>query len=764
MRFRNRLLILVIAILVPSFISAALAVAYVYVEQQKDQERTIGETGRAFALLIDNEMRHQEGILRTLAASPALAAGHFGEFYEHARSAANAVDAVAVLYDLDGKALLNTRRPLGVALEGRDPSNLPTLMQRFGSTRTLVSDVFYAPPVQRYDFMMQVPVVVDGKPRYLLVLGMHVGILQQLLERQDFPQAWTATVFDRNGRIAARSSDPKHYVGTLLREKTRQRAAATDDNIVFPSHTLEGVPVRAQVTTVPNSGWKVLIAIPSAEIRRVPLQAAALLAGMMAVLLVLALAAGRWFANRATAPIEYLGRCADRLASGEEIPYQPHGLEEIDTVAWRMVEASKQIRRSKRDLEHRVNDAILATEQAQSALLRGQKLESLGRLTAGIAHEFNNLLQTLTTALQLAGMQAKEASVQRLIDTCKRTVGRATTLTGQLGSFGRVQEGRLVTVDSSAQLGSALQLIRGAVSDKVVIETDFDSQLWPVTVEPLQFDLALLNLAINARDAIGGSGALRIAARNDTLAHPPEGLAPGDYLHLSVSDEGAGMSAQVLARALDPFYTTKSPGQGTGLGLPQAYAFATQARGMLTLHSTPGKGTRVHIYLPRAAQPLPAPSLAGGLEARQAPPPYIGAETAIDVEPDVATEADSAGRPPAGTSVLFVEDDVLVREAVVEALGAAGFAVRVAVNGDEALAQLERGLSVDIVFSDIVMPGSVSGIDLASAVRARWPALPVVLATGYTDRKLTVPGVKILAKPYDVEQLIGLLGRLSGRR
>ena len=764
MRFRNRLLILVIAILVPSFISAALAVAYVYVEQQKDQERTIGETGRAFALLIDNEMRHQEGILRTLAASPALAAGHFGEFYEHARSAANAVDAVAVLYDLDGKALLNTRRPLGVALEGRDPSNLPTLMQRFGSTRTLVSDVFYAPPVQRYDFMMQVPVVVDGKPRYLLVLGMHVGILQQLLERQDFPQAWTATVFDRNGRIAARSSDPKHYVGTLLREKTRQRAAATDDNIVFPSHTLEGVPVRAQLTTVPNSGWKVLIAIPSAEIRRVPLQAAALLAGMMAVLLVLALAAGRWFANRATAPIEYLGRCADRLASGEEIPYQPHGLEEIDTVAWRMVEASKQIRRSKRDLEHRVNDAILATEQAQSALLRGQKLESLGRLTAGIAHEFNNLLQTLTTALQLAGMQAKEASVQRLIDTCKRTVGRATTLTGQLGSFGRVQEGRLVTVDSSAQLGSALQLIRGAVSDKVVIETDFDSQLWPVTVEPLQFDLALLNLAINARDAIGGSGALRIAARNDTLAHPPEGLAPGDYLHLSVSDEGAGMSAQVLARALDPFYTTKSPGQGTWLGLPQAYAFATQARGMLTLHSTPGKGTRVHIYLPRAAQPLPAPSLAGGLEARQAPPPYIGAETAIDVEPDVATEADSAGRPPAGTSVLFVEDDVLVREAVVEALGAAGFAVRVAVNGDEALAQLERGLSVDIVFSDIVMPGSVSGIDLASAVRARWPALPVVLATGYTDRKLTVPGVKILAKPYDVEQLIGLLGRLSGRR
>jgi len=755
MRFRNRLLILVVAILVPSFIGAALAVAYVYVEQQKDQERGIAETGRAFALLIDNEMRHQEGILRTLAASPALAAGDFGEFYQHARRAADAVDAVAVLYDLDGRAILNTRRPLGLALEGRDPSNLPALMQRHGAARTLVSDVFYAPPVQRYDFMMQVPVLVDGKPRYLLVLGMHVGILQQLLERQQFPPAWIATVFDRNGRIAARSSDPKHYVGTLLREKTRKLAASTDQDLVFPSHTLTGVPVRAQVTTVPNSGWKVLIAIPSAEIRRVPLEAAALLAGMMAVLLVLAIAAGRWFASRAVAPIEYLGRCADRLADGEEIPYRPHGLEEIDTVAWRMVEASKQIRRSKRDLEHRVNEAILATEQAQGALLRGQKLESLGRLTAGIAHEFNNLLQTLTTALQLAAMQAKEPNLQRLIDTCKRTVTRATTLTGQLGSFGRVQEGRLVTVDAAVQLDSALQLIHPAMAESTAIETDFAPGLWPVRVEPLQFDLALLNLAINARDAMGGGGKLVISARNVTLEQPPGGLPPGDYLQLSVQDTGAGMTPEVLARALDPFFTTKSPGQGTGLGLPQAYAFASQAQGTLVLHSTPGKGTLVHIYLPRADEAgLATPPAA-------APAGPVHGVAAPDV---IAPPAHPPASPAAGASVLFVEDDVLVREAVVEALAAAGFAVHVAVNGESALAQLERGLAVDIIFSDIVMPGSVSGIDLAGAVRERWPALPVVLATGYTERRVSIPGVKILAKPYDVEQVVGLLGRLSGRR
>ncbi|MFC3458818.1 hybrid sensor histidine kinase/response regulator [Massilia haematophila] len=789
MRFRNRLLILVVTLLVPSFIGAALAVAYVYEEQQKDQERNIAETGRAFALLIDNEMRHHEGILRTLAASPALASGDHAEFHEHARRAAEGVDAVAVLYGLDGKSLLNTNRPLGMPLSGRDPSNLPALMQRLGGEQTLISDLFFLPRLQRYDFMMQVPVVVDGKTRYHLVLGIHVGILQRLVQRQQFPATWSVNVTDRNGRIAARSRDPGHYVGMLLREQTRRHLAATTRNFFFDSKTLEGVPVRTLASTVPNSQWRVLISIPNAEVRRVPLEAAALLAAMMALLLVLAVAVGRWFARRAVAPVEYLGRCADRLADGEEIPYRPYGLEEVDTVAWRMVEASKQIRRSKRELEHRVNEAILATEQAQGALLRGQKLESLGRLTAGIAHEFNNLLQTLTTALQLAAMQAREPNLQRLIETCRRTVARATTLTGQLGSFGRVQEGRLVTVDANAQLASALNLIRGAVGDKVRIETAFEAGLWPVTVEPLQFDLALLNLAINARDAMPAGGTLRIAARKAEQASPP-GLAPGDYVHLTVSDEGAGMTQEVLARALDPFFTTKPTGQGTGLGLAQAYAFATQAQGTLTLHSTPGKGTRVHIYLPRADESAAddaAPAAAHGAvrpaetsgvpAAAPGAAPGTDADTASATAPATVSDAmtpapplavpDSApdgAAPGAGATVLFVEDDALVREAVVEGLRAAGFTVRVAVNGEEARALLERGAAVDIVFSDIVMPGSISGIDLAALVRERWPALPVVLATGYTERRVSIPDVKILAKPYDLEQVIGLLGRLTGRR
>ena len=732
MRFRNRLLILVVAILVPSFIGAALAVAYVYTEQQKDQERGIAETGRAFALLVDNEMRHQEGILRTLAASPALAQGDLGEFYDHARRAADSMHAVVALYDASGKLVLHTLRPPGQPLVGRDPSNLPALMKRYGAERTLVSDIFYSAPLKRFDFTMQVPVREDGQLRYHLVLGLHVGILQRLLDRQKFPAVWIASVVDRNGRVAARSREPGTYVGTLLRDGTRKRIADLEGNLVFTSRTLEGIPVRAIVNGVPDIGWKVLISLPTAEIRRVPLKAAALLGAIMTVLLVLALAGGRWFARRAVAPVEYLGRCAERLGSGEEIAYRAHGLAEVDNVAWRMAEASKQIRRSKRELELRVREAIHATEQAQGALLRSQRLESLGRLTAGIAHEFNNLLQTLTTALQLAGMTAKEPRLQGLIDTCKRTVARATTLTGQLGSFGRVQEGRLLTVDTPTQLESALQLIRGGVGDAVTIETAFAPGLWPVTVEPLQFDLALLNLAINARDAMPGGGVLRIAAANAALGSGPQGLAAGDYLHLTVADAGRGMAPEVLAQALDPFFTTKAPGEGTGLGLPQAYAFAAQARGLLVLDSAPGEGTRVHIYLPRArVAPVPAP------------------------EPQ-----SKAALTRASGKLLFVEDDALVREAVADGLRQSGFDVELAVNGEEALARLDGGARFDIVFSDVVMPGNVSGIDLAGVVQRRWPGLPVLLATGYTERRVALPGVQILAKPYDIEQLVRVLAGL----
>ncbi|MEW6763924.1 MAG: ATP-binding protein [Pseudomonadota bacterium] len=730
MRIRSRLLILVLAILVPSFLAAALAVSYVYREEQKSQMQSVSESARAFALMVDNELQARTAVLHTLATSPALQHGELREFYEHARRMAPGWDTVIVLADLDGRQLLNTRKPFGAALPQRRSSNVGALMRAGGPAGIYVSDLFMAPIGKVPDYTVQVPVVIDGAVRYHLLLGVHVATLQKLVERQQFRGNWTATIIDRQGVVLARSRHPERFVGKPVRAYSRNLLAAAREG-VYDSRTLEGTDVRAFFSTVPMSDWKVLVSIPVSEIRRVPLEAAAMLALLMATLLAAGVLAARRLAGRAIVPIEYLGRSADLLGQGKEPDYRPQGIVEIDSVAQRMLEAGRQVRQSQQELQQRVAEAVAQAERAQGALLKAQKLESLGRLTGGIAHEFNNLLQTLSTALQLAELTTTQEKIRGLVQTCRKTVQRATALTGQLGAFGRIQEARQETVDAGVQLASALQLLRGALREDIRLEVDCEEALWPVTVEPLQFDLALLNLAVNARDAMPRGGLLRIEARN--MHTPPQPLAPGDWVRLRVADEGCGMAPEVLAHALDPFFTTKGQGQGSGLGLAQAYAFATQSQGLLVLDSAPGAGTRVDIWLPRARQPV-----SGSAAAPAALP-----------------------APSTRGTVLFVEDDPLVREAVGQALRECGFAVLAAEDGERAVALLEGGARPAVVFSDIVMPGAVSGIDLATVVRQRFPRLPVVLATGYTERQVALPGVQVLAKPYPIEKLVALLAHAA---
>ena len=730
MRIRSRLQILVASLLVPAFIAAALAVTYVYREEQKSQIENVADATRAFSLLVDAELQRRAAILHSLSNAAALHAGNIPTFYDFARRVAPGDDTVIILTDLEGRQLFNTRRPLGTDLPQRRSSNVGELLRREGAGKALVSDLFIAPLGKRPDYAIQVPVRIDGDIRYFLMMGINAATLQPLVERNNFRSEWIVSLVDRQGALLARSRDPQRFVGKLASPEVVQRLNASSNGMA-ESRTLDGIDVRSFFDTVPSSNWKVLVSIPLSDIQRVPLQAAALLGAMMAALLAAGLLAAHKLARRAIGPIEYLGRSADALAQGKELDYAPQGLAEIDNVAARMAEAGRQIRHAQQELEQRVAEAVAAAERAQGALLKSQKLEALGRLTGGIAHEFNNLLQTLNTALQLAELRNRDEKVQGLLQTCKRTVQRATALTGQLGSFGRIQEARQEIVDACQQLRSACQLVSGALRPDISLQVDCDEPAWPVKVEPLQFDLALLNLAVNARDAMPHGGLLRIEARNVTLAAPSGSLAPGDYVRVTVSDSGTGMAPDVLARAIDPFYTTKGQGQGTGLGLPQAYAFALQSQGILLLDSEAGKGTRVDIWLPRAQQP-----------AQQSPQPPAPA---------------GAPLPRGRGSVLFVEDDPLVREAVAHALEEAGFEVLVAHDGEQAVALLDGGARPAVVFSDIVMPGSVSGIDLAAIVRRRDPALPVVLATGYTEHQPAIPGVQVLAKPYPIERLVTLL-------
>jgi signal transduction histidine kinase/CheY-like chemotaxis protein len=706
----------------------------VYREEQKSQEKALSGAARTFALLVDNELHAREAVLRTLAKSPDLAKGDWQGFYAYAKKMAPTPESTIILLLPNGEQLLNTRLPFGSPLPKRSASNRQDLTQKYGADKTIVSDVFISSIGKRHDFTIQVPVHIgDGAPSFL-VMGINAFEMNKLMAAQRFPEQWVGTVVDRQGQVVARSRDPDQYTGKVIRDYSRRILASTAEG-TYPSVTLEGIPVKAFFSHIPIADWKVLISIPEAEIQRGAIRAATFLAGILFILLIFAIAAARWVAQWVITPIEDLGKAAERLGRGQEVTYVSRGLQEADLVGHTIVEASRRIQRSTAELRQRVDDAVSATRRAERALLQSQKLEALGRLTGGIAHEFNNLLQTLATSLQLAGMTTREPRTQALVQTSQKAVERAGALTRQLSVFGRVQDARLETVDMKNQITGFLQLIEGALPGNIGLDIDFADDLWPVTLDALQLELALLNIALNARDAMPSGGVLRLEVGNTALREPAHGLPAGEYVHLRMTDNGSGMTAEALSKALDPFFTTKAVGKGSGMGLTQAYGFATQANGTLVLKSAEGEGTSVEIYLPRATGPAVASSAPGPVDPMR-----------------VLTD-----RTASRATVLFVEDDALVREAVVPALQAAGIDVLVAETGDDALAILDGGGLIDALLSDIVMPGRTSGIDLAAIARERFPRMKVILATGYSEQRITLPGVRLLAKPYEITKVIALL-------
>jgi hypothetical protein len=303
MRIRTRLLILILVILVPAFVAAVLAVWYVYQEERVAQETSVKEAVRAFALGVDNQLETKEGILHALANSPALARGDFETFYRHVRALAPTDETAIILIGLDGRQLINTRAPLGAPLPFRRASNIDGLMKEDGADRTLVSDLFVSSIQHRHDFAIQVPVHIDGVIRYYLSMGVNAALMQALLAEQRFPAEWQATILDRRGKVVARSLDADQYRGRTVSNMALSLFAAHREG-VFSNKNLAGIPVQAFYSTVPASDWKVLVSIPTADLRRVPLHAATFLATIMALLLVLSSVAGRWFARRAATPIE----------------------------------------------------------------------------------------------------------------------------------------------------------------------------------------------------------------------------------------------------------------------------------------------------------------------------------------------------------------------------------------------------------------------------------------------------------------------------
>ena len=738
MTIRSRLTLFVLSVLLLASIAGVVAVWYVYAEQREAQDRTLAEAARVLSQLVDNELESNEQFLTALAGSPDLASGDLERFYHHAKTLSLNGQNTIILSTTDGQQILNTRLPRGAPRRTINPGLLG-IRQTLGPRGTAFSDLFFSPLGQRYDFAVQIPVVLDGAVRYYMSRGMEARTMQRFLGKQGFPDSWVASLVDRNGTVIARSVNFEHYVGksatgSLLVKIRAGSSHGTNDGI-----TLDGQPVKAFYHRGPRSNWTVILSVPTAELVRPALHASLLLAGLVTLAFLGALALTRRQLGRFLVPIHRLRDDARRLGQGHVVTPFASGLDELDLVNGALVNASTELRDARAIMEHRVAAAIESTERAQRALLHSQKLEALGRLTGGVAHDFNNVLQTLTSALQLMSMESNPAKLPERISTCRKAVARATSLVAQLRAFGRTQDAYLETVRAGDALKSVLPMLENSLPAAIALQTVQSTDLWPIHIDTTQFELALLNLVINARDAIAGQGRITLRANNDIVAEGAAGLPAGPYVRIEVVDTGAGMPPDVLARAFDPFFTTKPVDKGSGLGLAQAYGFATQSGGSLQLDSTVGAGTTARLYLPRAQH-----------EAAAAP----------------AARDDAAGSAALDGTVLFVEDDHLVRESVVPILEQAGATVLCAPDGTEALRILASGHAVDVLFSDIVMPGEHDGVALARHVHAHYPHIAVVLATGYVDKDVELPGIRLLTKPYAAQAAVDVMaGAMTrGRR
>jgi two-component system NtrC family sensor kinase len=380
----------------------------------------------------------------------------------------------------------------------------------------------------------------------------------------------------------------------------------------------------------------------------------------------------------------------------------------------------------------RARQEIARREAAEAALLKSQRLEAVGQMTGGVAHDFNNLLTVILGSAETLGRRAEDpARVRRVAEQITLAARRGGEITQKLLAFSRRQAVRPETINLNRCLQDFRQLLERAASEAVVVQLDLDPSLDPVRLDPGHFEAAILNLVGNARDAMPQGGRIRIATRNLTLraAEHPE-MPAGPYVRVTVGDTGIGMDAATAARAFEPFFTTKDVGRGTGLGLSQVWGFAKQAGGDVSIISAPGAGTTVELLLPRA-----------------------DARDAADRD---AAEIVPLRQARAGEVVLVVEDEPVVRETTVESLRELGYATITADTAPAALERLRRGDErIDVLFSDVVMPGGMNGLQLAVEARRLRPELKVLLTSGYAgDTQHDFP---LLTKPYDRGQLAQLL-------
>ena len=620
---------------------------------------------------------------------------------------------------------------------------------------------------------------LDGRTIGVVAAALDLRWLTERLEERGLSKNGSITVADRKGIIIARSPFPERFIGTRIPDPFQPLVSAGEPG---------SVEVMSQDGTLRVLGYKpaplppkniyVSAGLSSEEVygvvdrmnrRGVVLIAAGLLlaagfawlAGRYIVrqpIAALLAVAGAWRRGDYAARTGLSGRADEIGALGEAFDRMVDEVarrqDERDRINGALQEREEQLRQLNATLETRVAAALAERERSERALLQAQKMQAVGQLAGGIAHDFNNLLTAVQGSLELLERHVASEAGQRLRAAALRAALRGGQLAERLLVFSRRQNLMPASTDLKRLLDGVGEMLARTLGGTVTMRIVAAGDLWPAIADATQVELAILNLAINARDAMPLGGTLTVSAENRHVdlaaAASISNLSAGDYVVIAVSDTGTGMTDEVLAQAVEPFFTTKDVGRGTGLGLSQVYGVATQLGGGISIRSRLGEGTTVEIFLPRSPAPVSG---------------ALGDEPAGSMQ-RAAADAATAAADRTRAAVLVVDDDADVREIVVGSLRRLGYAVIEAESGSEALARLDAADEprVGLLVADVAM-AEMSGMVLAGRARLRRPGLPVLYITGYADTSVLAleAGASVLRKPFRIAELTERVAYLLAR-
>ncbi len=712
-RVRTWLILLVVAAALPPVIfSGTLFFRQLSIERA-DSERRILDRTKQLAEGVDQELARIIALTEILAVSGRLENNDIRGFHAQAVNVSNMMKTNVILRDMSGQQIVNARFNWGEALP-KDPI-FEVDRQAIATGKAQVSNLLTSGPAQSTPVAIVVaPYLRDGVPLYLVSLTIPLERLLAIVSKERLDPGWLAAIVDGNGLLVARSVDHETGLGTPVSRAVWPAIQLQPEGVLRFNSQL-GIVLFMGYAHSKSSGWIVASGPPDELLAAGWRQNTLLLTGGFGVLLLIGIGLAMLLGRLFTRDIRQIVSHAESLGTGVKLPSLELREIEIDTLAREIKKASELI------------------EQRTAALAQAQKMEAIGQLAGGIAHDINNMLGAIVANLDLleSALQSDPEN-KELADAALGAALRGADLIDRLLAFSRKQTLELKLVDLGPMLEQAMPLLTRTLGDRIAKELKIEPGIWPVFTDPAQLESCVLNLAINARDAMPDGGTLKIECRNLTvdehLAKAYPDLAHGDYVVVSVTDTGTGIAPENIERVFEPFFTTKGVGLGSGLGLSMVYGTMRQSGGTVKIYSEVGQGTTISLYLPRP--PASAEALARGKKEEPGTTILTGTER-----------------------ILVAEDNAEMRHVAIATLASLGYTPVGAESGDAALALLENGERFDLVFSDIMMPGTLTGIDLARIARERGLARKFVFASGFASptamqEQIRSGGDIVLRKPY----------------